>query len=226
MKTHLTSMMLALFMGATIALPANAEELKTEKEKLSYVLGAQLGEQFKRDGIEVEKEALFKGMEDSMQGKPLQLNQQQMVEVVQSFQKKQQEAQAKKQSANLEKGKAFLASNKDKEGVKTTDSGLQYKVNEAGSGKSPKVEDTVSVHYTGTLIDGTVFDSSVQRGQPAEFQLNRVIKGWTEGLQLMKEGGKSTFYIPSELAYGAGGSGKIGPNETLIFEVELLKIVE
>ncbi len=125
----------------------------------------------------------------------------------------------------LEKGEKFLASNKSKEGVKTTASGLQYKVVKEGTGKSPAATDNVLVHYEGKLLDGTVFDSSIKRGEPISFPLNRVIPGWTEGLQLMKEGGKSTLYIPSKLAYGAGGAGgSIGPNETLIFEVELIKI--
>ncbi|MGV3532261.1 MAG: FKBP-type peptidyl-prolyl cis-trans isomerase [Chthoniobacteraceae bacterium] len=123
------------------------------------------------------------------------------------------------------KGETYLKENGKKEGVKTLPSGLQYKVVKEGSGKSPKATDTVSVHYRGTLIDGTEFDSSIKRGEPAEFPVNRVIKGWTEALQLMKEGDKWMLYIPSHLAYGErGAGGAIGPNETLIFEVELLKV--
>ena len=127
---------------------------------------------------------------------------------------------------NLEKGEAFLAENAKKEGVKTTASGLQYKVLKEGTGKSPKDTDTVQVHYKGTLLDGTEFDSSIKRGQPAEFPLNRVIPGWTEGVQLMKEGAKYQFTIPSKLAYGERGTpgGPIPPNSTLVFEVELLSI--
>jgi FKBP-type peptidyl-prolyl cis-trans isomerase FkpA len=126
----------------------------------------------------------------------------------------------------LEKGEKFLAENKTKEDVKTTDSGLQYKITKEGTGKSPKATDTVVVHYEGKLLDGTVFDSSIKRGQPIDFPLNRVIPGWTEGLQLIKEGGKAILYIPSKLAYGPRGTpgGPIGPNETLIFEVELIKV--
>jgi len=125
----------------------------------------------------------------------------------------------------LEKGQAFLKENAKKEGVKTTSSGLQYKITKEGNGKNPKATDTVVVHYKGTLIDGKEFDSSYKRGEPAEFPLNRVIKGWTEGLMYLSEGGKATLYIPSELAYGKRGAGAdIGPDETLIFEVELLKI--
>lgn len=123
-----------------------------------------------------------------------------------------------------EKGEKFLAENKAKEGVKATASGLQYKVIIEGTGKSPKATDTVSVHYRGTLLDGKEFDSSHKRGMPAEFPLNGVIPAWTEGVQLMKEGGKTMFYIPAKLAYGARGQGPIGPNETLIFEIELLKV--
>ncbi len=126
----------------------------------------------------------------------------------------------------LEKGEKFLAENKTKEGVKTTASGLQYKITKEGTGNTPKATDRVLVHYEGKLLDGTVFDSSIKRGEPIAFPLNRVIPGWTEGLQLIKEGGKAILYIPSNLAYGASGTpgGPIGPNETLIFEVELLKI--
>ncbi|MDQ3623701.1 MAG: FKBP-type peptidyl-prolyl cis-trans isomerase [Verrucomicrobiota bacterium] len=126
----------------------------------------------------------------------------------------------------IEKGEKFLAENKSKEGVKVTATGLRYKVVTEGTGKSPKATDTVSVHYRGTLLDGKEFDSSYKRNMPAEFPLNGVIPGWTEGVQLMKEGGKSMFYIPSKLAYGASGTrgGPIGPNETLIFEIELLKV--
>ena len=125
----------------------------------------------------------------------------------------------------LEKGQAFLKENSTKEGVKTSASGLQYKITKEGTGKNPKATDTVVVHYKGTTIDGKEFDSSYKRGEPATFPLNRVIKGWTEGLTYLSEGGKATLYIPSELAYGKRGAGAdIGPDETLIFEVELLKI--
>jgi FKBP-type peptidyl-prolyl cis-trans isomerase len=126
----------------------------------------------------------------------------------------------------IEKGERFLAENKSKEGVKTTASGLQYKITKEGTGKSPAATDKVLVHYEGKLLDGTVFDSSIKRGEPIAFPLNRVIPGWTEGLQLVKEGGKAILYIPSGLAYGISGTpgGPIGPNETLIFEVELIKI--
>ncbi len=127
--------------------------------------------------------------------------------------------------SRLEKGAAFLKENAAKEGVKTTASGLQYKVLQAGAGRSPKATDTVQVHYRGTLINGTEFDSSYKRKKPAEFPLNRVIPGWTEGVQLMKEGAKFQFFIPSKLAYGSKGAGaKIKPDETLVFEIELLKV--
>ena len=128
--------------------------------------------------------------------------------------------------SGAEKGEKFLKENATKEGVKTTASGLQYKITKEGEGKTPKATDTVVVHYRGTLLNGTEFDSSHKRGEPAEFPLNGVIKGWTEGLQLLKEGGKATLYIPPALAYGARGTpgGPIGPDETLTFEVELLKV--
>ncbi len=140
---------------------------------------------------------------------------------------KEQEKIAKVSQENLEAGKAFLEGNKSKEGVKTTESGLQYKVLKEGEGKSPGVSDRVRVHYEGTKIDGTIFDSSYKRGEPATFQADQVIKGWTEGLQLMKAGGKYRLFIPADLAYGVRGAGKeIGPNEVLQFDVELLEVLD
>ena len=169
-----------------------------------------------------------KGFRDGYEGNDSALTQEQMQEVLMTYQKEQEEQFAKdmqtKATENKTAGTAFLAENAKKEGVKQTDSGLQYKVLKEGTGKSPKATDVVEVNYEGKLIDGTVFDSSYERGEPIEFPLNQVIAGWTEGLQLMKEGGKYEFYIPSDIAYGEAGNAGIEPNSTLIFTVELLKV--
>jgi FKBP-type peptidyl-prolyl cis-trans isomerase FklB len=145
-----------------------------------------------------------------------------------AYQAEMQEKAAGQQSElaqkNLEAGQTFLAENAEREGVETTESGLQYEILEEGEGESPTAEDQVKVHYTGELISGEVFDSSRERGEPVTFGLNQVIPGWTEGLQLMKEGGRAKLYIPADLAYGPGGNQRIGPNETLVFDVELLDV--
>ena len=160
----------------------------------------------------------------------IEIPQEVMQQVMQKFQTqlraKQQEKQAAVAAEKKKEEDTFLAENAEKEGVQTTESGLQYKVIEEGEGDSPVAQDQVQVNYEGKLLDGTVFDSSYERGKPATFGVSQVIKGWTEGLQLMKEGAKYEFYIPAGLAYGQRGSGKIGPGETLIFTVELLDIIE
>jgi len=184
----------------------------------------------KRQSLDLDTKALAAGLVDGMSGK-LQLKDAELEKAMNDFKtalmSKRQAAQASASAENTKKGADYLAANAKKDGVKTTASGLQYKVMKAGpdGGKSPKATDTVKVHYHGTLIDGTVFDSSVQRGEPISFPLNGVIPGWTEGVQLMKVGDKFQFTIPSALAYGEqGAGGAIGPNSTLIFEVELLAI--
>ena len=201
------------------ALKDNATSIDT----LSYSVGVLVAQNLKQQGLDkVNPADLAKAIEDVVEGNDLKVALQDANRNVQTY---MQQAQQRAQAANAEKGKKFLEDNKSKEGVKVTDSGLQYKVLTEGTGKMPKASDEVTVHYEGTLIDGTVFDSSYKRGQPTSFPLNGVIKGWTEGLQLMKEGAKYRFYIPSELAYGARGAGaQIGPNSTLIFDVELLEI--
>jgi FKBP-type peptidyl-prolyl cis-trans isomerase FklB len=203
-------------------------ELKDLKQKASYAIGAEIAANLKQQEIEIDPQALAAGVADALAGK-MKLTDAELKEVMNTF---RTETMAKMESRqkvagekNLKDGEAFLAANAKKEGVKATASGLQYKVSKSGSGKSPKATDSVKVHYHGTLLDGTVFDSSVERGMPITFPLNGVIPGWTEALQLMKEGDKWTLYIPSKLAYGERGpGGKIGPNSTLIFEVELLAI--
>lgn len=205
--------------------------LKDQKDKVSYSIGMEIGKNLKRQSVDVNPEFLVRGVKDAFSdGKPL-MTDEEMKEALMAFQKemmaKQQELAKMAGEKNQKEGEAFLAENKKKEGVITLPSGLQYKVIKAGSGKKPKATDTVSVHYQGTLINGTEFDSSYRRGQPVSFPVNGVIPGWTEALQLMEVGAKWQVVIPSNLAYGDRGAGpQIGPNATLIFEIELISIQE
>lgn len=207
------------------------DKLETDREKASYMVGMQIGGSLQQIKDEVELPILFQAIETTLKGdKPL-LTPEAAAEVQKSFAERLQAKHAAEQQAlakkNKEEGEAFLASNKSKSGVKSTASGLQYQVVTQGKGPKPAATDTVKVHYTGTLLDGTKFDSSVDRGEPAVFALNAVIPGWTEALQLMPVGSKYTLWIPSSLAYGDRGTpGPIGPNATLKFEVELLEIVK
>ncbi|TCK06097.1 FKBP-type peptidyl-prolyl cis-trans isomerase [Marinobacterium mangrovicola] len=216
--------------GALVSAPAlQAEELSTDQEKLSYSLGLILGQKLKMDIEDLDIDAFRSGVETVYSEEEPLLTQEEMGAVMQSFQQQQmqeqQAAMAKMAEDNKAAGDEFMAENGKKDGVVTTDSGLQYEELSEGEGASPSEEDTVKVHYRGTLIDGTEFDSSYARDKPVSFPLNGVIPGWTEGLQMMKEGGKARLVIPSDLAYGPGGMGNaIGPNETLVFEVELLEI--
>ena len=209
--------------------------LDSDAQKSSYVIGTDIGGRLGSQGFDIDQAALFAGLEDSLTGAEPRLSQEeaqaaitQVIEEQQARAAQQREAAETERAATAEKnraeGEAFLAANKEKEGVVTTESGLQYKVIVEGSGEKPTAEDTVQVHYRGTLIDGTEFDSSYARGEPAEFKVNQVIAGWTEALQLMSEGAKWELYIPSDLAYGSRGAGSdIGPDAVLVFEVELLK---
>ena len=196
--------------------------------KDSYVIGTSIGQNFAQTGIDVDLDMVLQGMADGIAGK-LALNEEEikqvMTELQEDMMKKQQEKQAKQGNENKGIGDQFLADNKGKEGVVTLPSGLQYKIITAGSGEKPKATDKVKVHYRGTLINGNEFDSSYKRNKPAEFPLNGVIRGWTEGLQLMKPGGKWMFYIPPELGYGPRAQRNIPANSLLIFEVELLEIL-
>lgn len=220
---------LAVALSAAMVAPTiSAVELKTDDQKVSYSVGLMVGEQLKTIP-DLDFDAFYEAVQTTYNGKDAKLTPEQVREVMEAYQKKQMAAQKDKfdklSSDNLEKGKNYLAENGKKSGVKTTDSGLQYEELKAGAGSMPTAQDTVKVHYRGTLIDGTEFDSSYSRNEPVSFPLNGVIPGWTEGLQLIKEGGKGRLVIPSDLAYGPGGMGNaIGPNETLIFEVELLEI--
>jgi FKBP-type peptidyl-prolyl cis-trans isomerase FklB len=199
-------------------------QLKDQKDKFSYAVGLNIGMNFKRQNIDVNTDTVLTGLKDGLAGKA-QMTMDQIRETMTAFEKDMQQKQAeagKKNSADAEK---FLADNKKKDGVKTTASGLQYKVIKEGNGGQPKSTDTVTVNYRGTLIDGTEFDSSFKRGQPATFPVGGVIKGWTEALQLMKAGSKYQLFIPPDLAYGEHSPGpQIPPNSALIFEVELMTV--
>jgi len=214
---------------ASIGLAQDKAQLKDQKDKASYSIGYDIGSTFKKQNVELNADALFAGFKDALAAKEAALSKEEREKTLEVFQKEMMEKQvaASKEAAtkNAAEGEKFLAENKNKEGVKTTASGLQYKVLKEGSGPSPKETDTVVTNYKGTLLDGTEFDSSYKRNEPMTFPVNRVIKGWTEALQLMKPGAKYQLFIPAALAYGERGAGRdIGPNATLIFEVELLSI--
>ncbi len=204
------------------------EELTTLTDRVSYIFGYNLGSRFGQDQVDLNIDVFAEAMKAAKNGKAPAMTEAEMQQVMTQFQELQQAKMAQAQKAmaeaNLQAGETFLAENAKKDGVKTTSSGLQYKVLTQGSGAKPTQSDKVSVHYSGTLIDGTEFDSSYRRGEPAAFGVTQVIPGWTEALMMMPEGSKWEIYVPSQLAYGVGGSGpKIGPNSTLIFEIELLK---
>ena len=202
----------------------------TELEKLSYALGMSMGNNFKSSGIEeLNIKEFADGVSAVFEGAQPKMSYDEAKNVIRDFfmalEQKQNEAAAKMGEVNKAAGEAFLAENAKRAEVKTTESGLQYEVIAEGNGDKPAASDTVVVHYTGTLIDGTVFDSSVERGTPATFGVTQVIPGWVEALQMMQVGAKWRLYIPSDLAYGPrGAGGAIGPNATLIFDVELLQI--
>jgi len=202
---------------------------KSQKEKVSYSIGMNLGKNMKIQGIEVNEALLIQGLKDALAGSKGLMTEAEMEATMSTFQQEMMNKMQAKQKVDGEKnkkeGEAFLAANKKKEGVVTLPSGLQYKILKAGNGTRPTASQTVQVHYRGSFIDGTEFESSYKQGQPAEFPVGQVIKGWVEGIQLMSVGAKWQLFIPSDLAYGANGAGqKIGPNTTLIFEIELLAI--
>lgn len=226
---RILAVVVSLMVLTGIAYSEDKTPLKTEREKLSYSLGMDIGNNLKRQSIEIDPEIFSRAIKDVLTGSEPSLSEEEFRETMTNFRK---EMMAKQQSqmkaigeTNKKEGEAFLAQNKEKEGVVTLPSGLQYKIVKEGDGSVPKATDTVTVHYKGTLIDGTEFDSSYGRGQPATFPVKGVIPGWTEALQLMKTGSKWQLFIPSNLAYGErGAGGTIGPNATLLFDVELLSI--
>jgi FKBP-type peptidyl-prolyl cis-trans isomerase FklB len=225
--------LLSIFAVLVVLMTAfNAEGemvLKTEKDKLSYALGMDIGNSLKIQSIDIDPEVFSQAIKDVTTGNKTLLTDDEFQETMKKFQKEMVARQADQERIVAEKnkaeGEAFLSENKKKEGVKTTESGLQYIVFRDGKGDSPKATDKVTVHYRGMLINGTEFDSSYRRGQPASFPVNGVIPGWTEALQLMKPGAKWKIFLPSDIAYGERGAGQhIGPNSALIFEVELISV--
>ena len=203
----------------------NASELKTDKDKLSYIFGVQVGQGLRAEGVELEMDAFTAGIKDMLAGSNSQIDAAQAQILVSDYQEKKQQEMAKVSAKKQNESSTFLANNAKKDGVFVTASGLQYKIVEKGKGKSPTSENKVIAHYTGKLLDGTVFDSSHDRGEPATFPVSGVIKGWQEALPMMKEGGKWQIVVPANLAYGDRGVGNlIGPNETLIFDIELVSI--
>lgn len=202
-------------------------KLESIEQKASYAIGLQIGQQLKESGLKnLDLDALKLAMQDVLAGNQPALPLQELHDALRHIHEQAAKEKAQQAEKNAQAGKDFLAENLKKAGVKSTESGLQYEIITEGNGAIPKATDRVQVHYTGQLIDGNVFDSSVQRGQPAEFPVNGVIQGWVEALQLMPEGSKWRLYIPQELAYGAQGAGaSIAPYSTLIFDVELLKVL-
>lgn len=213
----------------SIVMAEGTNVLSDPKSRVSYAVGMMTGHQWKQQEVDFDPDIYARGIKDALSGGVMLLTPEQAQQTIASF---KQEFSAKQQTRNAQlavknkaAGDAFLAANKNQPGVETLPDGLQYLVLTKGTGATPTPSDTVTVNYRGTLIDGTEFDSSYKRNEPIEFPLNQVIRGWTEGVQLMKEGAKYQFYIPSKLAYGSrGAGGAIGPDETLIFDVELLKV--
>jgi len=230
MKLFLAAVVgIALLAGQAFA--AEEAVLKDQKDRVSYSIGVDIGNNLKKQSLEIDPDLLARGLKDAYTGGKTVISDQEVRDILVGLQKemvaKQQEQAKVVAEKNKKEGDAFLAENKKKEGVVTLPSGLQYKVIKEGSGPTPKLTDTVTVNYKGSLVDGKEFDSSYRRGQPASFPVNGVIPGWTEALQLMKEGSTWEIVIPSNLAYGEkGAGGVIGPNATLIFEVELLSVKE
>ena len=230
MRTGRIVMFCGVMLVAGTALATEKSALTTPKDKASYAIGMDIAYSLKKNSVDVNPDVLGNAIKDVLTDQKTQLTVEEAKTTMTGLQKEMKEKQLEKMKVlgekNKKEGDTFLAENKKKEGVKTLPSGLQYKVITEGKGKSPSATDTVTVQYTGSLIDGTEFDSSYKRGQAATFAVKDVIKGWTEALQLMKEGGKWRIFIPSNLAYGETGTagGPIGPNATLIFDVELVSI--
>jgi FKBP-type peptidyl-prolyl cis-trans isomerase FklB len=226
--THMIAAMIGIMFFAANCFGADGMELKDQKSKESYSLGYQFGQSLKRQGLDIHLEIYTAGLRDALSGaKPL-LSQEEVNKTVSEVQSRVSVARQKElqemADRNLSEGKAFLEANRKKEGVKTLASGLQYKVLKEGSGKTPKATDEVTVNYRGALINGTEFDSSYSRGKPLAVKVDGVIRGWSEALQMMKEGSRWQLFIPSNLAYGERGVSRIPPNSTLIFDIELISV--
>ncbi len=223
----LTLTLITLMIGTVQAAPITLKS--PQKDQLGYSYGYLMGKGNTETLKDLNIETFVLGLEDAIKGKPATLSDEQMATVLNQYKKRLEAKQLvefqEQAEKNAQEGKKFLAENAKKPDIITTKSGLQYQILQQGAGKSPKLTSTVKVNYEGRLIDGTVFDSSIARNHPVEFKLNQVISGWTEGVQTMKEGGKSRFFVPSNLAYGDVGAGDaIGPNSTLIFDIELLEV--
>jgi FKBP-type peptidyl-prolyl cis-trans isomerase FklB len=218
----------AIVLLASFAAAQDAPELKTDKDKFSYAVGMNIGENFRKQGLDVDPAVFAKAFADALSAGKTDMTDQEAQALLmaksQEIRQKQAALQAEKAAAAQKEGDEFLAANKTKEGVVALPSGLQYKVLKAGTGEKPTADDTVVCNYKGTLINGTEFDASDKHGGPATFPVKGVIPGWTEALQLMQAGSKWQLFVPSNLAYGPQGPGDIGPNATLIFEVELVSI--
>ena len=230
-RTLLAIAVTGLIAGCSTAQePANDPALETTPEKVSYGMGLVLGERMSNDLPDLQMDQFLQGIQHGHAGDEdsKRLTREQIQEALMAYQQELQQKQEQQleelAQKNKDAGEAFLAENAERDGVETTESGLQYEVIEEGNGERPSAEDQVEVHYTGELINGEVFDSSREREQTVTFGLNQVIPGWTEGLQLMSEGARYKLYIPSDLAYGPGGNQAIGPNETLVFDVELIAV--
>jgi len=217
-----------ILVALTFSINTWATDLDTDEKKLGYIIGMDIGKSLREQGAGIDLDTLVDAIRATYNGEELAMTDEEAAavrkEYVEKRQAEQQQATTAAGADNLVEGQKFLAENKIKEGVQTTESGLQYKVLSMGEGAKPAASNTVKVHYRGTLLDGTEFDSSYARNEPISFALDRVIAGWTEGVQLMPVGSKFIFYIAPDLAYGEAGGGPIPPNSTLIFEVELLDI--
>ncbi|MEA1079798.1 FKBP-type peptidyl-prolyl cis-trans isomerase [Marinobacter qingdaonensis] len=230
-KTLLALAMTGIVAGCSTP-PETPEDpqLESTDQKVSYGMGLVLGERMSNDLPDLQMDQFLQGIQHGHAGdqETQRMSREEIQQALMAYQQELQQEQSQQMEElaqkNQEAGEAFLAENADREEVETTESGLQFEVLEQGSGDKPAATDTVQVHYTGELLSGEVFDSSRERGEPVTFALNQVIPGWTEGLQLMSEGARYKLYIPADLAYGPGGNRAIGPNETLIFDVELLDI--
>lgn len=221
MRKLIFSLVTAFVLNTTVL----AAELKTDQQRFSYIIGMQIGHQIKEDGIILDESAFMQAIRDAASGTPPKLTQDEIRTTVENMKKERAKLASQAGEKNKQEGEKFLAANRSKPGVQVLPSGLQYQVLHAGTGAKPAATDTVEVNYRGTLLDGTEFDSSYKRGEPATFPVNGVIQGWQQALQMMSEGSKWQLFIPSDLAYGSrGAGGVIGPNATLVFEVELLKV--
>ena len=224
-RSHLYMLAFLPIACVTVADDLPGKPLKTVVEQRSYAIGLNVGRNIKGDGLELDVKTLLRGVSDAMSGANPLLSDAEIGQVMNGIQQELDRIAEQKAMKNLSEGKAFLAKNKAAPGVVTLESGLQYQVLKSGAGGSPGIQDTVTTHYHGTLLDGTVFDSSIERGRPATFPVTGVIRGWTEALQRMKVGDKWKLFVPSDLAYGPrGAGGAIGPHCVLIFEIELLAI--